>query len=578
LGLLVGWFILSSFQKGEAEVEEGAFLVIDLSMNLTDRPDESDPSNLIAELAGGSLSKQRHLLEVLDAIRKAAADERIRGIFLHGSFITDGYGSGYAALAELNQELARFRKAGKPIVAHADHPTIRDFYVLSGADELLMHPYGDLLLHGFAAEGMFYGNAFEKYGVNVQLVRTGKYKGAAEDLISDRFSEENKEQIQVLLDQRWAHVLDTIANHRGIQPMRLRTLLDEQFHFSPEEAAVHGLVDRTAYLDEAIDRLVDLGSPDEETGSFVQISLGDYLDEDDAEESEEEEGGVAIVYVEGAISEVRVNPNDAGADEIARDLRLIRTKAKAKAVVLRVNSPGGGVTASETIQREVDRVRGAGIPVVVSMGSVAASGGYWISSHSDRIFAQRETITGSIGVFGLSMDFKELAESVGITRDVVKTSPHADVLSFLRPKTEEELALVQGIVDDFYDRFLKKVATGRSLTKEQVAAIAQGRVWSGRDARQNGLIDEFGGLYAAIDYAAKLAKLPAGYSVTEYPRKRKGMELLREMLGLPVKLESKDRPLFTNFLERVKKELGAWARLDDPRGAYALLPWHLHLP
>jgi protease-4 len=174
------------------------------------------------------------------------------------------------------------------------------------------------------------------------------------------------------------------------------------------------------------------------------------------------------------------------------------------------------------------------------------------------------------------MNFEQLAESVGVTRDVVKTSPHADVFSFLRPKTEEELALVQEVVDNFYDRFLKKVANGRGLTEEQVKAIAQGRVWSGRDARQNGLVDEFGGLYDAIDYAAKLAKLPAGYKVTEYPRKRKSMEFFREILG--VELESNARSPFANLIDRVEGALGPWSRLDDPRGAYALIPWHLHMP
>ncbi len=577
-GLMLSLVILSGF-KGDAKVaEEDAFLVIDLSMNLTDRPEELDPSSAIMEAVGGNLAEQHHLYEVLGAIRTATEDKRIRGIFLHGSLMTDGYGSGYAALAELNEELARFRKAGKPIVAHADYPTIRDYYVLSQADELLMHPYGDLMLHGFAAETNFFGNAFKKYGVKVQLVRTGKYKGAAEPLISDRFSEDNREQIQILLDQRWNDVLVAIAQHRDMQPERLRALLDERFRFSPNEAAVHGLVDRTAYLGEAIDRLAELGRRDEETGSFVQISLSDYLAERNSKKEDEEvaEGGVAIVYVEGAISAERMDVTDASANKIARRLRAIRSKQKADAVVLRVNSPGGGVTASETIQREVARVREAGIPVVVSMGSVAASGGYWISAHCDRIFARPETITGSIGVFGLMLDVEGLAESFGVTRDVVKTSPHADVMTLFRPKTEEELALIQEIVDDFYSRFLEKVAAGRGLEKEQVADIAQGRVWSGRDARQKGLIDEFGGLGAAIDHAAELAKLPTGYAVTEYPRKRKGIDVIREILGPSANIDTVLRPSpASTILKRLERDLGSWIHLNDPRGAYAILPWHL---
>lgn len=577
--LLMSWLILSSFQGDKEITEKDAFLVIDLSMNITDRPEKIDPSDLIGELAGNSFGPRHHLFELIGAIRSAARDKRIRGIFLHGSLLSDGYGSGYAALAELNQEFAAFRETGKPIVAHAAHPTIRDYFVLSGANELLLHPFGEIMLQGFAAEANFFGNAFDKYGVNVQLVRTGKYKGAAEPLISDHFSEENREQIQALIDDRWKDVLATLARHREVKPERLVEILEAQIHFSPEQAVFHRLVDRQAYEDEAIDRLAELGSRDKETGSFSQISLDDYLAEQSQKEKDnKEEGGVAIVYVEGAIRDNRVSLDDAGANEIGRRLRSIRSKKKAKAVVLRVNSPGGGVTASETIQREVSRVRDAGIPVVVSMGSVAASGGYWISAHSDRIFARPETITGSIGVFGLMMDVKQLAESFGVTRDVVKTSPHADMMTLFRPKTEEEIAQLQEIVDDFYDRFITKVATGRDLPKEEVAQLAQGRVWSGRAAKEHGLVDEFGGLVAAIEHAAKLADLSPGYAVTEYPRKRGSLEAVRDLLDLSTHLHVKSKSPFANAIKLLEKDLEAWSRLSDPRGVYAFFPWRLNLP
>ncbi|MGE4550054.1 MAG: signal peptide peptidase SppA, partial [Opitutales bacterium] len=270
-----------------------------------------------------------------------------------------------------------------------------------------------------------------------------------------------------------------------------------------------------------------------------------------------------------------VSPDDAGAKEIISALMSIRWKNKTKAVVLRVNSPGGGVTASENIRREVALVREAGIPVVVSMGSVAASGGYWISAQCDRIFARPETLTGSIGVFGLFMDVKELAESFGVTWDTVKTAPHADILSFARPKDEEEIAMAQEIVDDYYDRFLAKVATGRGLSGEEVEKIAQGHVWSGRDARANGLVDEFGGLLDAIEHAAKLAKLPTGYTVVEHPRKRGRLQLIRELLDLSAVQDTRERSPARAILDKLEKDFGAWARLNDRRGIYALLPWHL---
>lgn len=582
-GLFITLLVLSSLKDQEKVTPQGAFLVIDLSMNLTDRPKEFNPAELLSEISGVAGTESHHLLEVLDAIRNATEDDRIKGIFLHGSFQPQGYGCGYAALAELNEELARFRESGKPIVAHASSPSIRDYFVLSQADELLLHPFGDVMLHGFASETTFLGNAFKKYGVGVQLVRTGKFKGAAEPLISDHFSDENKEQIQNILDQRWSDVLAAISKHRNIDPDELKALLDDhkKFRFSSEEAVAEGLVDRAAYKDEAIERIVELGRRNDETGSFVQVNLNDYLAEMRREKTEfedmDEEGGVAIVYVEGAINQNRSNLSDAGANEITRRLRSIRTKGKADAVVLRVNSPGGGVTASESIQREIAQLRKAGIPIVVSMGSVAASGGYWISAQSDRIFAQPETITGSIGVFGLSVNFKELGENFGVNWETVKTSPHADVFSIARPKTKEELSLIQEVVDDLYEKFLVKVVIGRGLPAQGVADLAQGRVWTGRDAKEQGLVDEYGGLRDAIDHAAELAELGTDYKITEYPRKRGGMELLRELLTPASKMKSAPEAPAKAMLGQLHQELQSWGRLNDPRGMYAILPWRLKL-
>ena len=577
LGLVITTWVLSSF-KGTQEIEEeDAILVIDLSMNLTDRPEELDPAELIPQLARGG--PRHHLFEVLKALRKAAKDKRIQGIFLHGSLEPTGYGSGYPALAELNEELLRFRKSGKPILAFANSLTMRDYYLMSVADELLLNPYGDVMLQGFASQATFFGNAFEKYGVNVQLVRTGKFKGAAEPLISDRFSEENRAQIQAILDQRWLDVTDSMATHRKIQPDKLRTTLEKRFRFSPEEADVMGLIDRVAYADEAIERLGEIGSRDKESGDFVKITLKKYLEEMQGQENKEaEQGEVAIVYVEGAITDSQVSPDDAGAEEIVAELRDIRWKGKTKAVVLRVNSPGGGVTASENIRREIGLVREAGIPVVVSMGTVAASGGYWISAQCDRIFARPETLTGSIGVFGLFMDVEEMAKEFGVTWDTVKTAPHSDIMSFARPKNEEEIAMAQEVVDDYYDRFLDKVATGRGLPREKVEEIAQGHVWSGRDARANGLVDEFGGLLDAIEHAAKLAKLPTGHTVTEHPRKRGHMQLISELLDLSAMQEKQGRSPTKTVLRKLEKDFGTWARLNDRRGIYALLPWRIGMP
>lgn len=583
--VLLFTFMSLSLRAPEVEVPKDSILVIDLTMNVSDRPGGFD----FEELAMRVLSKRGeprsfHLLELIRTIRKASADEKISGIFLKGSLQPVGYGSGYAALAELGEALNEFRKSGKPIVGYAVDPSLPDYFLLSHADELFLNPYGSILFAGMAAEVTFYGKAFEEYGIGVQVARTGEYKSAVEPFLSDRFSDSNREQLEEILGDRWSDYLGLVARNRKLSVERLGKISREQFHLKAEDAVVAGLFDKVAHYDEVIDRLGEIGRVDEDTGEFAQISLGDYVDRpssvSDLQALEEDDRpAVSVVYVEGAILDGWGDDGEyVGGDEIASRLRDIRKDEKTKAVVLRVNSPGGSVTGAEAIRREVERVRADGIPVIVSMGSVAASGGYWIAAKSERIFASPETITGSIGVFGLLPNIKDLGNRFGVTWDVVKTEPHADAFSFVRPRTEDEMEHFQLYVEDIYDRFLDHVAAGRDMNKTAVHEIAKGRVWSGRDAREVGLVDEFGGLGDAILYAVELARLPDDFQLIEHPRVETPFEFLSELLETPLasKLSAasinKENALFARFKD-MERNLGMFGRLNDPRSAYAVLPW-----
>ena len=583
--VLLTLLISSALRPSEKEVPEEAILIIDLTMNLTDRPSGLDFEQLALQaLAKQGQPRQFHLLEVTRAIRKAAGDDGILGIFLKGSLQPAGYGCGYAALAELGEALDDFRKSKKTIVGYAVDPSLRDYLVFSHADELFLNPYGTVEFGGMAAEVTFYGKAFEEYGIGVQVARTGEYKSAVEPYLSDHFSDSNREQLEEVLGDRWRDYLGHVSRNRELSLEQLQKIPDESFWLTGEKAVLAGLVDKEAHYDQVIDRLNEIGEVEEETGEFAQVTLDDYVDRprtmsDVVALEDDDRPAVSVVYLEGAILDGWGDDGVfVGGDEIAARLRDIRQDDKTEVVVLRVNSPGGSVTGAEAVRREVERVREDGIPVVISMGSVAASGGYWVAARSDRIFARPETITGSIGVFGLLPNVKELGNRFGLTWDVVKTEPHADAFSFVRPRTEEEMEDIQVFVDNIYDRFLDHVAAGRDMNKTAVNDVARGRVWSGRDAREIGLVDEFGGLGDAIRYAVELADLPEDFQVIEHPRAETPFELLAEMLDEPVIRETLSgtvtrRSSAARFLYDLENRFGMLARLNDPRNAYALLPW-----
>jgi protease-4 len=584
-GLLFVVFLMAIAALGGGEkmgpsLERGAYLVFDLSTNITDAPPPID----FGALRGGHDSTLQ-LRTVTRALHAAAKDSRIAGVFIVGGLSPAGYGTGFAALKEVRAALLDFKAAGKPINAYLTYASTKDYYLASTATEVALDPYGLIEMPGLASEPMFFAGAFEKYGIGVQVTRVGKYKSAIEPFTRKDMSPENRSQLQKLLDDIWAGVLTDVAPSRGLTLAQVQAVVDREGLIRPEAAKAAKFVDRLAYRDEIYD---DLKAKTGRAGSkepFKQILLSDYakmakdiLDtphkKDGELESPSGRGRIAIVYAEGEIVDGDGETGEIGASKFSRELRKLRQDENVKAVVLRVNSPGGSASAAETIQRELRLIKKAK-PVVVSMGAYAASGGYWIAAYGDKIFAEPTTITGSIGVFGVQFDVKKLANDFGLTFDAVKTGKFADAITISRPKTEEELAVFQRMVDWIYGEFITKVAEGRKLPRAKVEEIAQGRVWSGTEAKALGLVDELGGLDKAIAFAAESAKLGSNYRLVEYPRQKELFEALQDFLEKVVPDNVRAPGIAAKLAQRIESELKVLRTFNDPQGIYARLPMNL---
>lgn len=586
--------------KKDVTIEKGSYLVVDLSTNITDTPPPSEGEQFIGKLFGGDKNDAVSLRALLGAIDQAAKDDRIKGIFLHGSFEPQGYGSGFAALKEVREAITAFHASSKkPVVAYMVSPSKRDYYLDSAADSLYLNPFGEMDLTGLATEPTFYKGALDKYGIGVQVTRVGKYKSFVEPFILQKMSPENRAQTEQLLGDLWGQFKDGVGQGRNVPPEQLQAITDESGIVTANAAKEKGLVTGLAYLPEVLENLR------KETGNstvaldkntFKQVDLATYVKQKVGKP--ESAGAVAmaalndnspklaVVYAEGDIVDGDTDAQGyVAGDRFARVLRRLRGDASVKGILLRVNSPGGSGLASEVIQRELVLMRQAGKPVVVSMGTVAASGGYYISTAADRVFAEPNTITGSIGVFGILPNIQGIANNNGISFDGVKTGKYADIFTASRPKTPDELGLIQHIVDDFYGKFKDRVATGRNLTTDQVEEIAQGRVWSGEQALKIGLVDEMGGFEQAMTFAKNKAGLASNAKIIEYPAPRELGEQLAELFS------GDKRPLTTSRLfhseahagplaqqlNQMQEDFEALARFNDPQGVYARLPFDLRV-
>lgn len=463
------------------------------------------------------------LEDILNSIQKAKEDEQIKGIYLH----TGALACSTASLQAIHRALADFKQSGKFLIAYADMYTQGGYYLASVADKVIVNPVGSLSWHGLASETMFLKDFLAKIGVKMQIFRVGTYKSAVEPMTNTEMSPANREQTQAFLESMWKNIVDDVAVSRNISVDSLNSLADQNMDLRPAEDYVRcGLADTLMYKDEVLSYLKSLAGLTEEDDLHT-LSLDEMTRVKSATPKSKTRDVVAVYYAYGEIDNGSSYDEGINSEKMTKDLRDLRKDKNVKAVVLRVNSPGGSAYGSEQIWREVNLLK-AEKPVVVSMGDYAASGGYYISCAANKIVAEPTTLTGSIGIFGMMPDASELlTNKLGLHFDGVKTHKMADMGSMSRPFNAEESALMQQMVNQGYALFTKRCAEGRNIPLEELCKIAEGRVWTGSMAKELKLVDELGGLDTAIQLAAELGKVK-DYKLKSYPAKQ---DFLTELLN-----------------------------------------------
>ena len=559
--------VVALASQGERPVRNGTYLVIGNGLTVTEAPD--DGMRTIGTLLSGGQGETLDLWRALRAVELAAKDPAIAGILL-----TDDLGAGLAARTELRLALKDFAKAsGKPVVAWTEGPRIGGYYLATAADTVALHPMGELTFAGLASYNAYLGKTLRDLGIGVQVTRVGKYKSAVEPYTEDKMSEAARAQSQAMLDDIWGRLVAAVAADRKLSPAKLRELAANPGHHSAKQALALGLVDKVCHRDELVALLLERGGKADDEGSVRQVGLSAYARK--VKLPRGPDGTVALVYAEGEIVDGMGGPGSIGGDRLAGTLRRLRADDDVKAVVLRIDSPGGSAFASEIIHRELELLARKGVFLVASMGDTAASGGYYIAAPAKVILADPMTITGSIGVFGLHFNYGALATRLGVGTDGVKTAPYADLLEMHRPASEAEMAIVQASVDEVYETFLGVVGRGRGLSRDAAHAVAQGRVWTGAQARGAKLVDRFGGLGDAVALAAEGAKLER-YTLAEHPALGEARANLAELLFG----DEEPAPVFAglardpalDILRAQWRALEGLRRLNDRRGIYLLAP------
>lgn len=567
--LIVG---LAKMSQPEPTIDGDSILVFDMRADIQDAPVSLSQEEVFSQITGGNRAPKLSLRQVLRAIDEAAEDSKIKGIFLKGSFAPQGYSSGFAALKEVREALVDFKKkSGKPILGYVVYPNARDLYLATVADELFMNPEGTFMNSGMASQPMYLAGFFKKYGIGVQITKAGEFKSAAESLVREDMSEASRIQTTALIGDLWDEYVRVVSQKAEMSKEDFQALIDSKGFLTAYDALDAGIVDELGFVDKVLVKLQAITGDSRKKVKLTQTGMANYI------QLLPEQGGgshIAVVYAEGSIVNGEGKDGQIGGDKLAREIRRLRHDSKVKAIVLRVNSPGGSALASEVIQHEV-RLAKAEMPVVVSMGTVAASGGYWISAYSDKIYAEPNTITGSIGVIGVFMNFEDIAARHGFTFDLVKTAKYADLMTPVRAKTEEEMALIQDWVDKTYGDFLDKVSEGRKLDRAHVAKIAEGRVWSGEDALEIGIVDELGGLEDAIAHAAELADLGENAKVRDYPVAKDFFEELMKELTKGQNVLAENQAL--QAVKATMDELNSLSQFNDARGVYTIMPYKIDI-
>lgn len=491
-------------------IEKKSVLRITLKGSITERAGEENPLSKL----GGETTQQIALDQALQALEKAAKNDKIEGIYMEGGIL-----SAYPAeVQELRQALLKFKKSGKWIIAYADTYSRSAYYLCSVADKVYLNPIGMLDWSGLSSNPMFFTGLMKKLGIKMQVFKVGTYKSAVEPYIAEQMSDANREQVSSYQQSIWNNMLKDVAKSRKTTAEALYSLADSLTILSGPEASVKGgLVDKLCYQDE-VKKILKNKAKMEEDESLRFVSISDVALSEELNDKVDDE--IAVYYAYGEIKEDITGgfaqESAITSKQMTKDLQELREDDDVKAVVLRVNSPGGSAYASEQIWREV-QLLSKEKPVIVSMGALAASGGYYISCGANKIFAEPTTLTGSIGIFGMIPDATELlTDKLGLSFDVVKTNAHSDFGAMGRPLNESECRLMQAYINQGYELFTGRVAQGRKISQDSVKAVAEGRVWTGEQAMKIGLVDKLGNLNDAIAAAAKAAKIEK-YSVGRYP-------------------------------------------------------------
>ena len=549
--------VVSFSEQEEVSINNKSILELKLDYSIPDRT-ANDPFQYYMDY--GSFKPKAGLNQLLENIQKATDDDRIQGIYLNMTIVP----SGMATLSEIRDALATFKQSGKFIFAYGNVYSQKAYFLASVADRVFLNPEGFIEFKGFHGNVMFIKGLLEKLEIEPQVIRHGKFKSAIEPLILDKMSEANKTQTLTFIQSMWDEALEQIAGNRNLSTDELNRIADLLISQNAEKAYTNGIVDSLIYMDQFLSLLADK-SGIEKVQKKNLVSVEDYDKASVKGYKRRSKNKIAVVYAAGNIVQGEGTENAINANSMARAIRNIRQDESIKAVVLRVNSPGGDGLASDIILRELKLCRNEK-PVVVSMGNVAASGGYYIACGADKIVASPTTITGSIGVFGIIPNFTGMLNNkLGITFDGVSTNDNADFVDVTKPMSDFQKDVIHQLIERFYKTFVGHVAEARNMTFEQVDEIAQGRVWAGTDALENGLVDQLGGMDDAISLAAELAGLE-DYRSVNYPKQKDPIQqIMDDVFGgmqsriLHVELGEYDQVF--NYIQYLKGAKGIQTRM-----------------
>jgi protease-4 len=561
LVLMIG-FIVGLGSEEEIIVRDNSVLQLNLDAQITEQQTE----NPFEGLPIGNTTPNIGLLQLKQIIRNAKTDPKIKGILLNVTYPMTGFSS----IEEIRQSLIDFRKDGKWVVAYADAMSEQAYYLASAADKVYLNPEGEIEFNGLSIEVLFFKRMFEKLEIKPEVFRVGQYKSAVEPFLLDKMSEENRTQLTEMTNSIYDHVLDRVSESRGIPKEKLTEISDKMLARSAALSVEHGLVDSLLYYDQVLNELRSRLSI-EETGKVNFIKYNRYRKSIDNTYSAGD-NEIAVIVADGTIFPGPADEGVVGSDTFAEEIRRARENKKVKAIVIRVNSPGGSFQASDIMWREIT-LAAEKKPVIASMSDYAASGGYYLSMGCDTIVAQPHTITGSIGIFSVLFDASGLMENkLGITSDEVKTGEYGEMITISRPLTDAEKNVWQSRTEEIYETFTGKAAAGRNISKDEIKKVASGRVWTGVQAKDRGLVDVLGGYDDAIRIAAEKAGVSDNYKVRLYPRIKNFIEQLTESLNENSRTNA------------IKEEMGQyymlyeqWQHVKSYHGVQARMPFEFKI-